>query len=336
MDTANHFPFRSTATFAWRSVLFFVLYSLTICALYAWAGWTFLAMPFVPIAAIGTAVAFYIGFKNNSSAKRLWESRRVWGELVNASRSWGVMVMDYVGNMDAPLCCSADELFRTQQMLIYRHVAYLNAVRIQVGGRHNCFDPSDSAEDLRGFQSQMDKELSMFLHDDEVEYFMARQNPAAQIIRRQSAQLRELRMAGLITEFYHSDMEHILSDLYAQQGAAERLKALPFLRQYAFNSYLFVCLFISILPFGLLTEMAKLSSWHIWLTVPFYTIIAWVFYTMELVSDTSENPFENNISDVPMKAICRSVEVDLREMLGEPSLPQKVQAAESILTPIKK
>ncbi|MBC8153232.1 MAG: hypothetical protein H7Z72_10005, partial [Bacteroidetes bacterium] len=84
-------------------------------------------------------------------------------------------------------------------------------------------------------------------------------------------------------------------------------------------------------PFGLLNEMVKIRGIHLWLTVPFYTIIAWVFNTMEVVGDTSENPFENSINDVPLTAICRNVEIDLREMLGETDLPPRMKAVENIL-----
>jgi putative membrane protein len=336
MYTAKRIPFRIIAPFAWRAVLFFVVYSSVICALYLWAGWTFLAVPFVPIATIGTAVAFYIGFKSNSSYERLWEARRIWGSLVNASRSWGLAVMDFISMMNAQVCYSPADLYRVQQILIYRHIAYLNALRIQLRSRPIWQEDTDIGahivEKHHAFNhGQLDKELSLFLHDDEVEYFVERQNPATQIIKCQSKQLRELRTAGLISEYYHVEMERLLNEFYNQQGACERIKSFPFPRQYAFFSSLFVKLFIVILPFGLLTEMSKVGITHLWLTVPFYTVIAWVFYTMEVVGDTSENPFENSINDIPMTAICRNIEIDLREMLGETELPQRVQPVDNIL-----
>lgn len=336
MYTAKRIPFRIVAPFAWRAVLLFALYSFTICALYAWAGWTFLALPFVPIATIGTAVAFYVGFKNNSSYERLWEARRIWGSLVNASRSWGILVMDYVGNLHTPVQYSDCELYKIQQGLIYRHIAYLNALRLQLRSRPIWQDDenigTNIVESQRAFdQGKLDKELSLFLHDDEVEFFVQRQNPATQIIKRQSKQLNELRAAGLLSDYYHTDMERMLAEFYNQQGAAERIKTFPFPRQYAYFSYVFVILFVSILPFGLLNEMSKANDWRLWLTIPFYTLIAWVFYTMEVVGDTSENPFENSINDVPMTAICRNIEIDLREMLGETELPQRMQPVDNIL-----
>jgi putative membrane protein len=336
MYTAKRIPLRIVLPFAWRTVLFFIFYSFTICALYVWLGWTFIAIPFIPIATIGTAVAFYVGFKNNSSYERLWEARRIWGGLVNASRSWGMLVIDYVSDINSPICCSPNELYQIQQQLIYRHIAYLNALRLQLRSRPIWQEDRNIGTNLvekhqASVQGMLDKELSLFLHDDEVEFFIKQQNPATQIIKQQSKQLKELRKAGLISEFYHSDMLRMLTEFYNQQGAAERIKSFPFPRQYAFFSYVFVWLFIIMLPFSLITEMSKVSGWHVWLTIPLYTIISWVFYTMEVVGDTSENPFENSINDIPMTAICRSVEIDLREMLGETELPPRVQPVNNIL-----
>ena len=336
MYTAKRIPFYIILPFAWRAITFFIIYSFIICALYVWFDWTFLAIPLIPIATFGTAVAFYVGFKNNSSYERLWEARRIWGGIVNASRSWGILVMDYVGKLEPTEYCSPGELYKIQQVLIYRHIAYINALRIQLRSKPTWQESRNTGANVvdthqASDQSKLDKELSMFLHDDEVDFFIKRQNPATQIVRQQSKQLRELRQSGLISEFYHSDMEKMLTEFYNQQGAAERIKSFPFPRQYAYFSYLFVWLFVIMLPFGMLTEMSKASSSHIWLTIPFYTLIAWVFYTMEVVGDTSENPFENSINDVPMTAICRNIEIDLREMLGETELPQRTQAVNNIL-----
>lgn len=336
MFTTKRVPFYIVFPFAWRSILIFFVYSVIICSLYSFAGWTFLAIPFVPIATIGTAVAFYVGFKNNSSYDRLWEARRIWGSLTNASRSWGIMVLDYITNKQAsdPLPESARQTVHRE--LIYRHLAYLTAIRVQLRQKpvwvlHR--DPAhEVVERIEAFrQCSLDKELSRFLTNSDVEAIIRHPNPATHLLRQQSAQLRELHQSGHLSDFHHVDLERMLVEFYNQQGACERIKSFPFPRQYAFFSFVFTWLFIFVLPYGLLSEMAKVSSWHIWLMVPFYTVIAWVFNTMEVVGDTSENPFENSINDVPMTAICRNIEIDLRDMLGETELPKRVQAVNDIL-----
>ncbi|HLL93863.1 MAG TPA: bestrophin family ion channel [Spirosoma sp.] len=336
MFTTKRIPFYIAFPFALRSVSLFLAYSVVICLLYSLAGWTFLAIPFVPVATIGTAVAFYVGFKSNSSYDRLWEARRVWGSLTNASRAWGIMTLDYITNRDTNNPLPEEGLQEIRRELIYRHLAFLTALRVQLRQKpvwelHR--DPAhEVVERIQEFrQCSLDKELSRFLPVSQIEQLIRHPNPATILMKQQSAQLRELREGNYLPEYYHVEMERMLAEFYNQQGACERIKSFPFPRQYAFFSYVFVWLFIAVLPFGLLTEMAKTSSWHVWLTVPFFTVIAWIFNTMEIVGDTSENPFENSINDVPMTAICRNIEIDLRDMLGETELPKRVQSIKNIL-----
>ncbi|QJW90484.1 hypothetical protein HNV11_14395 [Spirosoma taeanense] len=336
MFTTKRVPFSVVFPFVWRAVLLFLAYSTLICLFYTFGGCTFLAIPFVPIATIGTAVAFYVGFKNNSSYDRLWEARRIWGSITNASRSWGIMVLDYLNSQQTAATIPEADVRAIQKQLIYRHLAYITAVRVQLRQKpvwelhHN--PAHDVVERIAAFrQCSLDKELSRFLSTSEIDNLLKHPNPATILMRQQSAQLRQLREDNLLSEYYHVDLERMLVEFYNQQGACERIKSFPFPRQYAFFSYVFTWLFILVLPYGLLSEMVKASGWHVWLTIPFYTIIAWVFNTMEIVGDTSENPFENSINDVPMTAICRNIEIDLRDMLGETELPKRVQAIENIL-----
>ncbi len=336
MYTRKRVSFRHLWSFTWRPILFFIVYSTAIVSLYVVTGWQLLTVPFVPIATIGTAVAFYVGFKNNSAYDRLWEGRRVWGSLTNASRAWAIMTVDYITNLKANNPLETSELSEHHRLLIYRHLAFLNALRLQLRSKH-VWEEHHGAEltiidHIDAFQQKkMDYELCQFLPKEEVNGLLSKANVAAQLIRNQSAHLRELRALGLLSDVYHNELERMLVEFYSQQGAAERLKSFPFPRQYAFFSFVFVWLFILLLPFGLITEMAKVGGWHVWLTIPFYTLIAWVFNTMEVVGDTSENPFENSINDVPMSAICRNIEIDLREVLAETELPPKLQAVDNIL-----
>ena len=94
---------------------------------------------------------------------------------------------------------------------------------------------------------------------------------------------------------------------------------------------MFVWIFILLLPFGLVGEFNQMGHNVIWLTVPFFMLVAWVFITMEVVGDNSEDPFEGFINDVPMTALCRTIEIDLREMLGEEDIPPAIAAVNDIL-----
>jgi ion channel-forming bestrophin family protein len=136
---------------------------------------------------------------------------------------------------------------------------------------------------------------------------------------------------GMIEDFRHMELMGTLTELYNLQGACERIKNTPFPRQYAYFSTLFTWIFILLLPFGLIGEFKDMGHHLMWLMIPFYVLISWIFYTMEAVGDNSEDPFENFINDVPMTALCRTIEIDLREMLNETDIPPKMQAKNGVL-----
>ena len=127
------------------------------------------------------------------------------------------------------------------------------------------------------------------------------------------------------------ELQKILNDFFVHQGKNERIKKFPFPRQYGVMSFVFVAIFILLLPFGMVSEFAKLGEWGTWLSIPFTVLVAWVYLVMELVGDYSENPFEGLGNDIPMLALCRTIEIDLKEMLGETDLPPEVEPIKGVL-----
>jgi len=73
------------------------------------------------------------------------------------------------------------------------------------------------------------------------------------------------------------------------------------------------------------------TDWMIYLQIPFSVLISWIFTTMESVGDNSTDPFEGRLNDVPMTALCRTIEIDLRDMLNEENLPEPIQPKDYIL-----
>ena len=332
MYTAREIKTGIILSFAWRSLLFFFAYSVFLCCLNVFGGFP-IGISFVPIGLIGTAVAFYVGFKNNSSYERLWEARRIWGSIVNASRTWGAFTLAYVKE---PMLSVGSDQKQIHAALIYRHIAYVNALRIQLRQKSVWNDSNTIAHTVvKGRESYDDsplyKNMISFLPETDVKNFTSRKNPATHIMKAQALHLDALFGNNAISERAYIHMMGLVQEFYNQQGAAERIKNFPFPRQYAHFSKMFVNLFILVLPFGLINEFGKLGGMLIWLAIPAYMVIAWVFYTMEVVGDTSENPFENAVNDVPMTAICRTIEIDLREMLDEEHVPGPILPVDNIL-----
>jgi len=303
----------------WRSLVIFTIYNTLVCFLYGPLDIHVLDIPWQPVALLGTAVAFYIGFKSNGSYNRFWEGRQLWGSIVNTSRVWAIRVFDFVhpeGNADPGAQPGLPALHRR---LAYRHVAWCNALRLHL---------------RRQTAELWDTEVAPFLPADEAATAKSLSNPPTHLLRRQSIELRELVEQGLLTEFRQVALTQTIQDLFNAQGGCERIKNTPFPRQFAFFSYAFVWIFAAVLPLGLVEEFdhrIALGQYHVWLMVPFSVLVSWVFNVIELVGHTSENPFENDVHDVPMTSICRSIEIDIRELLGETELPAKIAPVDDIL-----
>lgn len=313
--------------FGWRAIV-----GTTALSTIAWFAYDKLnlhwsAIPYAPVSTIGTAVAICVGFKNNSSYDRLWEARKIWGEITNLSRSFAAHL----------LAVSDDIQTRNRTALIvHRQILFVNVLRTQLR-KHAIWENTQYLKWSKRlcvhqtFEKDLGHVLSKCTNPEERNRLSSVSNPAREIMRLQIASITALKRDGLIDAYDASDLVRLCSSLIDQQGKSERIKNFPFPRQYASLSEMLVYLFVVLLPFGLLPEFAKLNSGLTWMVIPLSALIAWIFTSMEQAGDTSENPFENGINDVPMTAICRQIEIDLLEMLGEERLPPPVTHQQYVL-----
>lgn len=162
-------------------------------------------------------------------------------------------------------------------------------------------------------------------------YVLSKKNRATQIIALQSKHLKQLKQKDAIGSFEYVELEQTLSNLYDQQGRCERIKNFPYPRQFASLTFFFVWMFVIMLPMGMLGEFARIHKDCIWFSIPFSTLVSWVFTAMDRVGEATENPFEGGPNDIPMANMSRTIEIDLREMLDETELPPAITAQNNIL-----
>jgi putative membrane protein len=326
MYTGKDFHFKLLWHFARKNLFRTMIVSTIAVILYQVLGFTFVAIPFLPVGTIGTAVAFYVGFKNNQAYDRLWEARKLWGGFTNTSR-----------NFSAQLIALVEDKTVVKELL-YRHIAYLNVLRLQL---RKTIPWATSKENLhqtfRGERAELeefDQGLKKILEENNKgEYYEAlriKNNVASGILKLQILDLTRLKREKKIDEYEHSDLVRHVNEFFNLQGGCERLKSTPLFRQYSIFSRVFVVLFIYLLPFGLLKDLNNLADWGAWLTIPFSMLISWVFFTMEQIGEFSENPFDNSVNDTPIAAICRNIEIDIKEFLGE-ELPAKMNPVDDVL-----
>ncbi|HRK27053.1 MAG TPA: bestrophin family ion channel [Chitinophagales bacterium] len=281
-----------------------------------------------PISVLGIAVAFYLGFKNNASYDRTWEARKIWGGIVNNSRSFGAAVSSFI---------QGENSNALKKELIHRHIAWLTALRFQLRlareWEHTNYriNSKYSPNISELYFHDLEEEVKGVLCEEEFDLYKGKTNMAAQIMHKQAIRLQELKDQGYFDDFRHIAFHNLITEFYADQGRSERIKNFPFPRQYASVAVWMTMIFAILTPFGLLNVFHDLESHTVWLAVPFSALLIWVFFLMEMIGDFSENPFEGTYNDVPITAIARSIEIDLREMLGETDIPKPLTAENGFL-----
>ncbi len=336
MLTKERYSIKDMAIWTRKETLFFLFYALFITMLYEVFDFTFLDIPWTPVALIGTAVAFILGFQNNAAYGRIWEARKIWGGIVNTSRTWGMKVKDMVTDEYRGTTVNKEEVRKNIKILTYRHIAWLTALRHamreprkwEVFEKHKTNREWSRMTHIPERIYSLEDDLFLYLEPDEWTYTLSKKNKATALLYLQSKHIRELKEQGLIWEFSFLSLENVLEELFTLQGKSERIKNFPYPRQYATLSKYFVWTFLLLLPIGLVPEFAdidnelmddfpKIGSVFIWLVVPFCGVVSWVFHTMMRIGTVGENPFEGSANDVPISTIARGIEIDLRQMLDE-------------------
>lgn len=331
MQAGKRYSFVQTILWGKKFILLFLIWDMIPISLYYFFHWDWLVLPWQPVSLIGIAVAFYLGFKNNSSYERLWEARKIWGGIVNASRTYTVMVRDFVTNEFANERRDANELWQIHKRLVHRHVAWLYALALQLRQIKGWEHDSKKDQEFRNsiglvFDQSQFEQLKPYLSSGDFSYIMKKGNKASHLLSLQSREFKNLKREGLIDNFRHMELENMIKELYALQGKSERIKNFPFPRQYATATYFFIVLFIILIPFGMLGVYENIKpNYLIWLAIPFSVISSWVFWTMQMIGDYSENPFEGLYNDVPITSMARGIEIDIRQMLEEADLPEPMK-----------
>ena len=320
MYVKRHYSLWMTIRWSKKSLFYGLIYASSVTLIYEWTDLEF-TLPWEPISVIGIAVAFYLGFKNNSSYDRTWEARKIWGAIVNDSRTFATGILTLLKTNPT------EEVIKTQKELVRRHLAWLIALKYVLRKKrsweHNedpaklVFAPSFCDEHKEG----LDKEILQYISPDEYAYYKTKSNIPSHLLKKQADAIQLLEAEGLISDYKHVWLHQIIGKLYDNQGMCERIKNFPLPRQYASTALWMNYVFCALIPFGLLNIFQTSSVLTIWLTVPFSGLIIWIFFLMDRIGDYSENPFEAAYNDVPISSITRAIEIDLREMIGDEQIP---------------
>ncbi len=328
--------YRPLEFFRWtyRGTVWLVLLTILPTVLYA-LGFTFVSIPWQPIATLGTALSFIVGFKNNASYARIWEARQIYGAIINDSRSFAYTVRDVLGGKDSAMV----------KTIFHRHFAWLTTLRFQLREPRSwenmqlAFNVEFQNNNYKvpEWHSKVEDELKLYLNAGELQYILSKKNRATQLTALQSETLAKLKKEGTINDYEWTQLQNCLAKFTDNQGKAERIKNFPYPRNFGSVATYLMFVFVVLLPFGLLKEFDKigegtvLENYTIWFNIPVCAIVAWVFYVLEEIGESSVNPFEGSANDVPITQISRTIEIDMRDMLDETNLPEAIVAQNNIV-----
>jgi putative membrane protein len=275
--------------------LIWTLYSFAIAHLFLVKGIK-LNIPMAFPAVIGTAISLFLSFRTNSAYQRWWEARKVWGEIINNSRTLARQVK-LLGNQE-----QEPDL---RKRIIKRHVAWCWSL----------------AYALRRMGSS--REAMPYLSNEEIEDLKTSSNAPNLLLLAQQKDLKELEQKGAIDSFDYRRIDETIKELCDSQGKSERIKHTVFPTQYSLFTIIFINIFLVLLPLGLVEFMG-------YYTVIAQTAIGFTFGMIMNISHLMQDPFENKANDTPILALSNTIEMNLMEMIGE-EVPTKLVAKNGVL-----
>jgi putative membrane protein len=276
-------------------------YDVAIVLLYKAGYLQWAALEQIPLSLFGSVIGVILAFRNSTSYARWWEARTLWGSIVNNSRSWArtvTTVMRSDGHQT--------DVAQFQQRMVYYQIAWVHALRQHLRRLNPC------------------EEMARVLTPEEFGELRGQKNIPVAIQQWQSLLLRKALEEGWIDMAQWHAMNQSLDDLVDAQGGAERIKNTPMPRQYDFLPQICAHIFCFLLP---LTMVSGLG----WFTPLGSTLVGFIFLALDKIGRDLEDPFDNKNNDIPLTAICTTIEINLRQMLGETELPADLKPVDGVL-----
>lgn len=276
----------------WFLVLTVTIYAALVDVLYQKLGWTWLSIPVSVPALLGTAISLLLGFRTNSAYDRWWEARKVWGAIVNDSRT---LLRQGAGFFDV----ADSEKNSLMLKLAHSQIAW-------------CYALTSSLRNLPVIEK-----LAPFLSENQIREVAGHANVPNAILLLQEKFLKEAYQKGYLDSYQFVRMDETLQRLCDSMGKCERIKNTVFPTQYSFFIHYAILVFTLLLPMGLVEYMQ-------WVEIFVTFIVSFLFFMIEIIAFFMQDPFENAPNDIPMSSLSRTIEINLLQQVGATQIPEKL------------
>lgn len=244
-------------------------------------------------ATLGTAISLILAFRTGQAYGRWWEARKIWGAIVNDSRTLTRQILSFP---------TANEVLQESQLkLLQKEITYRQITWCHVLGR--------------SLRKQEILERS-FLTEAEQAHVKKHSNVPNALLQQHSLSLKELYQAKTIDSYQYTQVDDTLSRLCDSMGKSERIKNTVFPKTYSIFIEALLYLFVILLPLGLTDHLGM------FIAAPMIATISIVFFLLEETAIRMQDPFENCPMDTPVTAIANTIETNLRQMLDEENVEE--------------
>lgn len=250
-----------------------------------------------PLTLLGLTLAIFLGFRNNVAYQRWWEGRVLWGDLLISTRNLGRQVSSFLPT-----------LAKTKsQDLVYGLVAYAHALRHHLRG-------TESAEDV-----------TRWLPADVVGSVLAAPNRPLAVLGFVGREYAERARDAGTHPMLLAQMDTQINLLSHVMGGCERIQKTPIPFAYILLLHRTVHIYCFMLPFCLIGPLG-------WFTPVAVGVLAYTFFGLDAIGEEIEDPFDLRPNGLPLDAMCRTVEIDLRSSLGEHGIPGPLEPRDYVLS----
>jgi len=245
-----------------------------------------MSIPISIPAILGTTISLILGFRIAQSYDRWWEARKIWGEIVNDSRTLVRQVQTFINDENNP-----NETKQIQDEFALTQIAFCYAL----GKSLRKLDPL----------KRMEERLSQ----EDIQEISKETNIPNAILRLHAKRLKTAMDKNWVSGFETIQIDSTIRRLTDAMGKAERIKSTVFPVTYTVIVEFLLYLFVMLLPLGM-------TDYFGYLVAPLMLLISIPFFLLEKTAIHLQNPFNNNKTDIPVTSIAHTIELNLREMIG--------------------
>lgn len=247
-------------------------------------------LPLTIPAFIGTAISILLSFKLSQSYDRWWEARKIWGAIVNDSRSFVIQLQTLTSKGNEAII----------KKIALRQIAW-------------CYSLGQS---LRGLNAM--ENLDKLISPEELEKIKHHNNKPLALLQFHGDDIKHLKEKNQLDTFSHLQLDATLVRLCDSQGKAERIKNTVFPVTYRLFLHAIIYLFVVTLSIAL-RDVAG------YFEIPLLLLISSAFFLLEKSATHMQDPFENRPTDTAVTTIARTIEINIKQLLKEKDIPEPLQ-----------